>query len=129
VTQPQHGWTDERIEQIVGNLLRAGVLTAAAVVSVGAVLYLIQEGSGTPAYQQFHGEPSSLRHVTDIVADAFHCSGRAVIQLGLVLLLATPVARVLLTVIAFALQRDRLYVVVTLIVLAVLLSSIAGLRL
>ena len=127
--QTQHGWTDERIEQIVGNLLRAGVLTAAAVVTLGAVLYLIQEGTGTPAYQQFRGEPSSLRHVTDIVTDALCFNGRAVIQLGLVLLLATPVARVLLTVIAFALQRDRLYVMVTLIVLVVLLSSIAGLRL
>jgi uncharacterized membrane protein len=125
----QHGWSDERIEQIVGNLLRTGVLTAAAVVALGAILYLIQEGSGQPAYQQFQGEPPSLRHVTDIAADALNWKGRAIIQLGLVLLLATPIARVALSAVMFALQRDRLYVVVSVIVLAILLGSIAGLRL
>jgi uncharacterized membrane protein len=122
----QPGWTDEGVDRIVGNLLRAGVLTAATVVTFGAILFLWQEGGSKPDYKQFHGEPASLRNVTDIVPGALSFHGRAVIQFGIVLLLATPVARVALTVVAFALQRDRLYVVVTLIVLAVLLTSIAG---
>jgi uncharacterized membrane protein len=78
-----------------------------------------------PDYKQFHGEPASLRSISQIVEGAFSLNGRAVIQFGIVLLLATPVARVALTVVAFAFQRDRLYVVVTLIVLGVLLASIA----
>jgi uncharacterized membrane protein len=47
-------------------------------------------------------------------------------QLGLLLLIATPVARVAFSVFAFALQRDRLYVVVTLAVLGVLAFSMTG---
>jgi uncharacterized membrane protein len=128
MSPPLHDWTDERIEQIVGNLLRAGVLTAATVVALGGILYLVQEGARPPDYKKFHGEPAALRDVSEIVRGALSLDGKAVIQLGVVLLLATPVARVMLTVIAFALQRDWLYVVVSLIVLAVLLTSIAGLR-
>jgi uncharacterized membrane protein len=50
----------------------------------------------------------------------------SVIQLGLLLLIATPVARVAMSLVAFILQRDRVYVVVTLIVLAVLIFSLTG---
>jgi uncharacterized membrane protein len=128
MAQPQHGWTDERIEQMVGNLLRAGVVTAATFVAFGAILYLIQEGTDQPSYQEFRGEPPSLRNVADLFADALSLQGRAIILCGIVLLLATPVARVLLSAVAFALQRDRLYVVLTLIVLTVLLGSLAGLH-
>ena len=48
------------------------------------------------------------------------------IQLGLLVLIATPIARVAFSLVAFALQRDRIYVIVTLIVLAVLLYSLTG---
>ena len=50
----------------------------------------------------------------------------AVVQLGLVLLIATPVARVAMSLVAFILQRDRVYVVVTSIVLALLIFSLSG---
>ncbi len=53
-------------------------------------------------------------------------SGRGIIQLGLLLLVATPVARVIFSVAAFALQQDWIYVVITLIVLAVLGFSLLG---
>ena len=52
--------------------------------------------------------------------------GRGVIQLGLLLLIATPIARVAFSVVGFALERDRMYVVFTLIVLAILLYSLLG---
>jgi hypothetical protein len=78
--QPHHGWTDQRVEQIIGNLLRAGVLTAAAVVLLGGVLYLGQEGGTVHHYEKFQGEPAALRRVPDIVADAAALKGDAVIQ-------------------------------------------------
>ncbi len=120
------GWTDQRVDAIIGNLLRVGVLLAATVVLLGGGLYLVQRGSTVPDYRVFHGEPAYLRGVSGILREARALDGRGLIQLGLLLLLATPIARVGFSVVAFALQRDRTYVVVTLIVLAVLLYSIGS---
>ncbi len=119
-------WTDFRIEQVVGNLLRVGVVLAALVVAVGAVVFLVRHGGERPQYGLFRGEPFELQSVRGIVASALDGRGRGLIQLGLLLLVATPVARVVFSVFGFALERDRAYVVITLIVLGVLLFSLAG---
>jgi uncharacterized membrane protein len=119
-------WNDERIENVVGNLLRSGVVLAGLVVLVGAVVFLARHGEARPHYAIFRGEPSDLRHVGGIVADTRAGEGRGIIQLGLLLLIATPVARVLFSVAGFLLEGDRLYVVITLIVFAVLVFSLAG---
>lgn len=124
--EARHAWTDERVEQVVGDLLRAGVTLAASVVVFGAVIYLLRHGHALPQYQVFRGEPSDLRSPLGILADTFLFHGRGVIQLGLLLLIATPVARVVFSVFAFAVERDYAYVVITLIVLAVLIFSLAG---
>jgi uncharacterized membrane protein len=94
------------------------------VVLLGGFLYLIQEGRQIPTTRVFNGEPPQLRSVGGIVQDALTGDGRGVIQLGLLLLIATPVARVMFSVVAFVVQSDRTYIVVTLIVLAVLLFSL-----
>ena len=119
-------WSDFRIEQIVGNLLRIGVIIAAAVVAIGAVVFLARHGGEPPQYKIFRGEPSNLRHVGGIVTDAFSGHARGLIQLGLLLLIATPVARVVFSIFGFALERDHAYVLITLIVLGVLAFSLAG---
>jgi uncharacterized membrane protein len=120
------GWTDQQVEQTIGNLLRLGLIAAAVVVLGGAVIYLGRHGGEQPQYRVFHGEPADLRGIAGIVHDALLFSGRGLIQFGLLLLLGTPVARVAFSIVAFALQRDRLYVGVTLIVMGVLLYSIVG---
>ena len=119
-----HAWTDERVERVIGGLLRWGVILAAAVVLAGGAVYLARHGSTVPEYRVFRGEPSYLRNVSGIMTDAVSWHSRGLIQFGLLLLIAVPVARVAFSVVAFALQRDRTYVVVTLIVLAVLLFSL-----
>ena len=119
-------WTDQYVDELIGNLLRAGVTLAAAVVLFGGTIYLVRHGLAAPQYQVFVGEPADLRSVSGIVRDALPLRGRGLIQLGLLLLIATPVARVALSVVAFAMQRDRLYVVIALIVLAVLMYSLMG---
>jgi len=126
VTHRSVGWTDQRVELIIGNLLRAGVVLAAVVVLAGAAIYLVRHGSAAPHYAVFQGEPTDLRSPSGVIAEAAKLQGRAIIQLGLLILLATPVARVAFSVFAFAMERDRLYVIVTLIVLAVLVFSLAG---
>ena len=119
----QSSWTDERIDQILGNLLRSGVIIASSVVLAGAILYLTRHGTEVHSYQVFRGEPSDLRGLQGILQDALALNSRGIIQLGIVFLLATPVARVLFSVFAFTRQRDYTYVVVTLLVLVILLYS------
>ncbi|MGA9797817.1 MAG: DUF1634 domain-containing protein [Terriglobales bacterium] len=119
-------WTDRRIENILGNLLRAGVTLSAAIVFCGAVVYLVRHGHGLADYRVFQGEPSDLRSVPGIVRDATQLSGRGIIQLGLLFLIATPVARVILSIWGFAAEHDRMYVVFTVIVLAILIFSLVG---
>ncbi len=124
--QTRSPYTDEQMEKIIGNLLRIGVIIAAAMVFIGGVLYLIHYGTISPDYRVFRGEPSDLRRLSGIVTDTFSLRSRGIIQLGLLLLIATPVARVVFSVFGFALQRDYTYVIVTLIVLGVLIYSLAG---
>ncbi len=120
------GWSDEHVEQIVGNLLRTGVLVSALVVAVGGAVYLYREGE-QPAREHnahvFKGEQRNLRGPLTIVGAAARGESDAIIACGLLLLIATPILRVLFSAIAFAGQRDRTYVVVTLVVLGVLLYS------
>ncbi len=91
---------------------------------LGGVWYLIQYGSTAPAYCVFRGEPKDLRGLRAIIDDVAGFQCRGIIQFGLVLLIATPVARFSFSVAAFALQRDRTYVAITLFVLGVRLFSL-----
>jgi len=117
---------DQQLEQIVGKILRIGVIVSALIMLVGAALYLATSGGGRPDYHTFRGEPLSLRRVSAIVADAAALHPKGIMQLGIVLLLATPLMRVVLSAISFAIQKDVLYVVVTSMVFAVLLFSLLG---
>ena len=123
----RHGeLSDDEVDQLLGNLLRIGVIIATIVAAAGGVLYLTQHGLERVDYHVFRGEPVELRRVGGIVRGAIGLHARAVVQLGLVLLIATPVARVAMSLVAFALQRDRVYIVVTSIVLALLIFSLTG---
>jgi uncharacterized membrane protein len=122
----QQQWTDRRIENIVGDLLRIGVLLSAVVVLCGGILYLIQYGHAPADYRNFRGEPTDLKSVNGIVRYALALQSRGVIQLGLLLLIATPVARVAFSIFGFVEEKDRLYVVFTVIVLLILLYSLIG---
>jgi uncharacterized membrane protein len=119
---------DKRVDEIIGMLLRTGVILAAAVVFTGGIFYLARNGSSPAHYAVFRGEPSDLNHVLGILRDAFARHPRGIIQFGILLLIATPVARVIFTVFAFLYERDWTYVAVTLIVLALLFYSLGAWR-
>lgn len=122
------GWDDHKVEAIIGNLLRMGVAIAGSVVFAGALVYLIRHGTELPNYQAFRGEPTALKTVGGIWEQTLEGRGRGLIQLGLLLLVATPIARVAFSLFAFARQRDLLYVLVTAFVLGVLLYSLFASR-
>jgi uncharacterized membrane protein len=119
-------WTDQKMEAALGSILRIGVFLAATFVLVGGIIYLSGYGLADPQYWIYRGEPSDLKSMSGIVDNALHLQGRGLIQIGLLILIATPVARVALSAFAFARQHDFIYVVVSLIVLALLIFSLAG---
>lgn len=123
---PKSKWTDERVERILGALLQSGVFISGAVVLAGGILYMLRYGALPVHNENFVAERESLRSLGDVLMDALHGDARAIIECGLLLLIATPVARVLFSIIAFALEKDRLYVVLTLIVFLILLYSLFG---
>lgn len=120
--------SDQRLETALGTLLIAGVTAAASVVLAGGVVYLVRHGAVAPDYHVFRGESSDLRGLRGILREVAAVRGRGLIQLGLLLLIATPVARVAFCLMVFVRRRDVLYSIFTLIVLSVLLFSLVGSR-
>src|SRR6202034_1463482 len=121
-----HGISEKRFESLIGVMLRGGVILAAVVVLAGGCLYLAQFGELRADYRIFRGEPGDLRFVRAIAADAAGRHARGLIQFGLLILIATPVARVAFSVIAYISERDWLYTAITLLVLGILLYSLTS---
>jgi uncharacterized membrane protein len=117
---------DIRMDMALGNLLRTGVIVAGAVVLTGGILYLIRHGPGTPSYHVFRGEASYLHRPEAILRHAVSGEPKAIIQFGLLLLIATPVARVAFSASAFLRAADYKYTVITLIVLGLLIYGLFG---
>jgi uncharacterized membrane protein len=124
VMAPHFDFDDRRMEAGIGRLLQVGVFLASAVVLVGGVLYVWTHFGRSVDYRTFVGEPSDLRSVKGLFRLLMAGDPAAVIQVGVLLLIATPIARVVFAVVGFALERDRFYVAVSLAVLAVLMASL-----
>jgi uncharacterized membrane protein len=117
------------MDLMIATLLRGGVILAAATTLAGGIWYFFQHGGAMPDYRVFRGEPVELQNFSGVLNGIAHGHSEALIQLGLLILIATPIARVALSVAAFAVERDRTYVGMTLLVLAALIFSLAGFRL
>jgi uncharacterized membrane protein len=109
-----------QMERLIGVTLLVGVLASTFVVLLGGVIYVSRHASMTTDYRVFRGEPSDLRSLTGIGNDVKALSGRGMIQFGLILLVGLQVVRVALTGVLFLIGRDRVFVAITTIVLALL---------
>ena len=114
---------DQKLELAIGLLLRIGVTASAAVVLAGGAWYLLRPVPHL-GYHTFRGSAAALSNPMTILHGALAGDSRSIIQLGLLLLITTPIARVIFAVIGFLWERDWLYVFISLIVLAVLLYSL-----
>jgi uncharacterized membrane protein len=110
---------DYRMDLLISYVLRGGVLLSAGLLILGALLYATAAlRSGSPAF------PSTYPHsLGDVLAGLTHGDPLAILSLGLLVLLLTPVARVLVSILAFARERDWLYVAITAVVLLILVVS------
>lgn len=121
---PKAVFDDARMDVLIGRLLHVGVLLASAIVFVGGVLYLRAHGSSPVNYRQFRSEPEQLRQIHDLARGVVRGDPASLIQLGVLILIATPVARVVFASVAFAVERDWLYVMIGLAVLCILLAGL-----
>jgi uncharacterized membrane protein len=118
--------TDKDIQQVIGNLLRSGVYISMSIVLLGSIIYLFNHGSEPVDYAEFDINRVSLKAISVILAEAKTLKGAAIIQFGLLMLVFTPIARVLMSAVSFLMEKDYLYVVICLIVLAIIAISIGG---
>jgi uncharacterized membrane protein len=117
---------EKRMDEIMGRLLRTGVILAAVFVLAGGVVYVVRHPEPVTDYRIFQGEPEELRTVPGIIREALALRGRGLIQFGLLILIATPIARVAFSVVAFLYQQDWTYVLITMVVLGLLVYSLLG---
>jgi uncharacterized membrane protein len=120
----EHRFDDRRMETTMGRLLQLGVLLASAVVVAGGLLYCKRYSRGVVSYHTFASKPMDLFHPGEFLREVAAGDAVALIMLGILLLIATPIARVVFAVVAFAAERDRLYVAISLVVLAVLMLGL-----
>jgi uncharacterized membrane protein len=112
---------DAQMEKLMGRLLQAGVLLASLVVLAGGLLYLREHAGAAANYRTFAAHPLELRHPAAMLQGIAHGEASAIIELGVLLLIFTPILRVVVAVVAFSIERDRLYIAISITVLAVLL--------
>jgi len=117
------------IELLIGKLLRYGVILSCFVTLFGGLIYLFQQHGVKPNYnpvasnESFVGTAEYLREFGTIISNVLLFDGAAIIQLGVIILIATPVLRVAFSAVAFLLEKDYMYVVITLIVLGIILTN------
>jgi uncharacterized membrane protein len=118
--------TGGMVETWIGRLLTCGVVISATVLLLGGAGYLWRSSGAAVQMSEYRPQPDSLSRPLSILRGAAALHPEAILQLGIMLLILTPVARVALALLLFLISRDRVYVVVSLIVLSVLALGLAG---
>ena len=124
----------KEMQNLISKTLAYGVIVSTVILFIGVVLMVAE---GTTGYQcdlsslscLLHYNGTSIPHgdypntIQSLVSGVIQLKPFAVIELGIVALLATPVFRVGMSVLVFAVEKDRIFVIITLVVLAALLFS------
>ncbi|WP_183576218.1 DUF1634 domain-containing protein [Mucilaginibacter sp. X5P1] len=123
----KHLFADRDMEQFIGLQLRYGVIISSLIVLTGGLIYLQQSGGlALPAYSQFIGTKAGFTSIGQIITGLGTLNARSIIQFGVVVLIATPILRIAFSLVGFVIEKDRLYILITLIVLSVMMISIFG---
>jgi len=118
-------FADKDIQVILGTLLRVGVITSMGVVLVGALIYLFSNHENMVDYEKFDSGKSGFSSISAIFEGLKALDGAAIIQFGILLLIFTPIARVVFSIFSFLIERDYLYVLIGLVVLSIILYSLS----
>lgn len=119
-------FNDQDFQSIIGNLLRYGVWIALSVALIGGLIFLLGNHQEVVHYDTF---TENNRNILVVLRDVFegikNGQGESIIFLGIILLFLTPVLRIILSLISFLLEKDYLYVWITLIVVIIIGLSIS----
>lgn len=124
--QGKHYFADKDIQVILGTLLRVGVIASMAVVFVGGVIYLSMYSSDMIDYEIFNPQKTPYSSILMIFHGLLTLDGKAIIQFGTLLLIFTPVTRIVFSIFSFLIEKDYLYVLIGLFVLGIILISLSN---
>ena len=122
--QIKHYLGDKDVQVILGTLLRVGVIVSTAVVLLGGIIFLTNQSSQTVSFSEFKPEKVKFSSVAEILSGLKTFDGLAIIQFGVLLLIFTPIARVVFSIFSFLMEKDYMYVLIGIIVLCVIITSL-----
>lgn len=126
---PTTGSQPSATEKLISNLLRTGVFSSAGLVVLGIIVTFLRQ----PAYLNSSDQQRQLKAgligfpttLTAILHGLEHFDGSAIVMAGLLVLIATPILRVGVSIVAFVQMRDRLFAGITTVVLLLLVASLS----
>src|ERR1700744_845215 len=101
---------DKDIQLLLARVLLTGTILSMVFVLAGGALFLYRHGHSLSNYHTFKGVPAFVQHASGLIGGVEAFKGQAMIQFGVVLLIATPIVRVIFSAIGFALEKDYLYI-------------------
>lgn len=117
---------EKDFQTIIGNLLRYGVWISLSVAFIGGIVYLLHNGNQIEDYTVFKENDRNIFEVIAAIYNgAIQGNGESIIFTGIIFLFLTPVLRVILSLFSFLLEKDCLYVGITLIVISIIIISIS----
>ncbi|WP_121967339.1 DUF1634 domain-containing protein [Myroides sp. N17-2] len=119
-------FTDKDLQSIIGNVLRYGVWTALSVAGIGGIILFSTHANDEVHFTNFiEKDDNILTVIKNIFAGVGQGNGESIIFLGILLLFLTPVLRIFLSLLSFFLEKDWLYVFITLIVISIIVFSVS----
>ena len=122
--QIKHYLGDKDVQVILGTLLRVGVIVSTLVVIVGGIIFLTTQANHKISFSEFKPGQAKFSSVAAIISGLKTFDGLAIIQFGVLLLIFTPIARVVFSIFSFLMEKDYMYVLIGIIVLCVIITSL-----
>jgi uncharacterized membrane protein len=108
------------MDKLISNVLRTGVIISLILILIGTVLLFADNGSNGFTMAQIINVNSkinsSIFSIAGMVNGLFSLQGADFILLGIIVLILTPITRVITSVLSFLYERNWLYVIITVIV-------------
>jgi len=120
------GSIERAIEIKIALVLASGVVISCLVVAFGAVLFLMHHGQDQMHFHVFKGEPLYLSNLPLLLRALTEGKAIAIVQTGLLILIVTPLVRVLLTFLMFVRLKDAKFACISLLVSLILLVALFG---
>src|ERR1700761_287317 len=123
ISPTKRSFKDKDMQAIIGWILRIGVSASMILVFIGGIFFVFRHGHSIPDYKNFKGVPYFIHNTGGILEGVRNLKGQAIIQLGIILLIATPIIRVAFSAVGFIIEKDYLYTAISLIVLLIIFAS------